>query len=554
MFNFWSGKGQFLKHLPFNVFAFFFVVATFCFGPGYQPLAFLFMPGILFLVGYTRSAPSGWMIPLMIFPAMTIGIFFGYAGSFTSTWPFSSFDTVYMIPVAAIYAFLISLILLLDRAIAGFSMMMLHFLEVFFIFPMLWAGLWVFLARLSPFGDFGNWGYALALMGLDDLTLGVTWTAGAIPGGAFVFGMIISSILYLMRRFLEIYYPEDIPAPPSDFEPSVSKKQLMSDRTDIRLFFFHPIAFVVYIFALTYSFGNIYSNFAPTPRMFYEAPLQYFAPEKVHFSCLVNGSLNSTVEHLSYGGVKPKFIIWSEASVNVYDQPAFLESAMGISEKYSVYLGLSYKLFFNMSSQAKYDSTSVFTLIVPPSSNGTKASVGFSYQKAKVVPGLEDKVKPSDEKYVPYIDTPYGRIGAAIGMDFNFHSIEDAYANKVSIMIQPVWNWGTTGILHAQMNRLRAVENGFTLFRCAKNGVSGVYDPFYRVLSEQITLGTDDGFTYGIPLLGTHWTLYSLMFDYLGIICMSVLCFWIFFVVYYGIKQVRASRHPRVRRAEAITI
>ena len=73
----------------------------------------------------------------------------------------------------------------------------------------------------------------------------------------------------------------------------------------------------------------------------------------------------------------------------------------------------------------------------------------------------------------------------------------------------------------------RAVENGFTLFRCSSGGVSGVYDAYGNVLTETI-LGTKDhdtqnsamSFTARIPILPRATTLYSVVGDTFGIICL----------------------------------
>lgn len=43
------------------------------------------------------------------------------------------------------------------------------------------------------------------------------------------------------------------------------------------------------------------------------------------------------------------------------------------------------------------------------------------------------------------------------------------------------------GAYHAEVNRLQAVQYGFTLVRCSHMGISGVYDQFYRVHAQKFT-------------------------------------------------------------------
>ena len=90
-------------------------------------------------------------------------------------------------------------------------------------------------------------------------------------------------------------------------------------------------------------------------------------------------------------------------------------------------------------------------------------------------------------------------------------------------------DWGPIGIVHARMGAQRALENGFTLFRCSSGGVSGVYDAYGNVLTETIlgTKANDVGnaalsYTARIPILPRVSTLYSVLGDSLGILCLSL--------------------------------
>lgn len=43
-------------------------------------------------------------------------------------------------------------------------------------------------------------------------------------------------------------------------------------------------------------------------------------------------------------------------------------------------------------------------------------------------------------------------------------------------MLQPAWTWGPIAEYLFYGDAYRAVENGFTLFRCGSGGYSGVFD------------------------------------------------------------------------------
>lgn len=82
--------------------------------------------------------------------------------------------------------------------------------------------------------------------------------------------------------------------------------------------------------------------------------------------------------------------------------------------------------------------------------------------------GSEAHVQPGKHSYAPFVDSPYGRISASIGFDYDFMGIWEAYVNKATLMLQPAYTWGPIGPYVARTNKLRSVENGFTTFRCAK--------------------------------------------------------------------------------------
>jgi hypothetical protein len=225
---------------------------------------------------------------------------------------------------------------------------------------------------------------------------------------------MVSAFIYCLRRHTEIYYP--VPETIQDDEDSVQPKPvsplfLSSDSQDIRNIYTHPITFVVYILVLIYGFGSAYQTFAPYPGRFYQRPTFEFAPPTVQMSCLVNGDLASTAHHLNTTGIYSKFVIWSEQSMNVDDEGAFLEEAKQLSSRTGVYLGLAYRM---KSSSPRYQNRDMFTLVVPPSNSaGNQSSIGFRYQKAYPVPFLEQHVQPGPQS-IAYVDTPYGRIGGSM--------------------------------------------------------------------------------------------------------------------------------------------
>lgn len=73
---------------------------------------------------------------------------------------------------------------------------------------------------------------------------------------------------------------------------------------------------------------------------------------------------------------------------------------------------------------------------------------------------------------------------------------------------------GPVTIYHTQSERLRAIENGFTLFRCTTYGLSGIYGPTYNVVYDQVvaTYPTETYLFY-LPIRKRVATLYGYIGD-----------------------------------------
>lgn len=115
-------------------------------------------------------------------------------------------------------------------------------------------------------------------------------------------------------------------------------------------------------------------------------------------------------------------------------------------------------------------------------------------------------------------------------------------------MLQPSWTWGMyvivydqerntnsyhvtgpIGTHHQQGNILRAVENGFTLFRCVSQGVSGIYEPTLNGLfNQKVASNNVEQYIFNLPLQKRVSTLYGYIgesFAYISIIASGALLF-----------------------------
>jgi len=199
-------------------------------------------------------------------------------------------------------------------------------------------------------------------------------------------------------------------------------------------------------------------------------------------------------------------------------------------------IGIGYMRYV---SNTKYDSQNMFGLVLPT------GEVSYKYQKVHPVVGVETSVEPGTAP-APLVHVPnIGIVGAGICYDYDFPEyIRKSAGDDASLMLQPGWDWGAIGILHARMDALRAIENGFTLFRCSSGGISGVYDSYWGTRFETI-IGTEKfsnpTFAYSttIPKLARQFTLFTYVGSMLGYSCTLV---WGVLIASIAVKEYKSRQ------------
>jgi apolipoprotein N-acyltransferase len=247
---------------------------------------------------------------------------------------------------------------------------------------------------------------------------------------------------------------------------------------------------------------------------FYQTSIDFAVPDKTGVACLIDQWTNASrllqhTEDLLLTEPKLNLVMWSETAA--WYGPELRSRAEELASNYGVYLAVTYQR--EVAAEPRGNQTNMLDLF------GPQGAV-FSYQKAHPVPfGIEPGVIPGPRQIAWAAGTPWGRLGAAICFDFDFASyLHQASTHRVDVMLQASWTWGPLGHLHADMDRVRAVENGFSMVRCSSGGTSGVYDPFGNILLTSDDAGVG-GFLGFVPLHARVWTVYGLIGDAFAWIC-----------------------------------
>lgn len=209
---------------------------------------------------------------------------------------------------------------------------------------------------------------------------------------------------------------------------------------------------------------------------------------------------------VAWGG---KIVFWSEATAFVYpeDLGAFMERAQAFAVEQQVYFVPA----FVVLSYGEMTADNKLVMITPA------GEVVGDYSKTK-------SWYPSDsDAVIDWMDTPYGRVGAAICFDMDFPTfIHQAGKANVDIMLVPAFDWEPIKPFHTQVGLLRAVENGFSVIRQVNEGTSMAVDYQGRVLAYQDFFTTSDPLMAAdLPIKGVQ-TLYGALGDWFAYLCFAL--------------------------------
>jgi apolipoprotein N-acyltransferase len=203
-----------------------------------------------------------------------------------------------------------------------------------------------------------------------------------------------------------------------------------------------------------------------------------------------------------------KIVVWTEGAALVFTQdfPALIEKAQLLAKEEGIYLLMGVGYIHRERPQPRVDNLAV--LVTP------QGEVAFTYRKAHEIPPASF-VTLLGKGPVSTHDSQYGRLAGAICFDLD----HPGYARQVGragadILLAPYGDWETIKNLHASMAAFRAIENGISLVRPAKGGLSSAVDPYGRVLASMDEFTAQQRIMVAqVPYSGRH-TLYAVLGDW----------------------------------------
>jgi apolipoprotein N-acyltransferase len=210
-----------------------------------------------------------------------------------------------------------------------------------------------------------------------------------------------------------------------------------------------------------------------------------------------------------------RLVVWPEQNLLVFseDEASFVARAQRVAAEERVYLAMGMGTI-HLGEHLPFENKLV---LVDPSGR-----VVLSYVKNHPVPGWEASIMRRGDGRLPVAATPDGRMATAICYDSSFPEfIRQAAAGAADFLILPVNDWRSIRAAHFQLDAFRAIETGVPIVRAAASGISGVFDPWGRVIAFADYFAPGDGtMTAQLPV-GAVRTLYARTGDLFAWLCVA---------------------------------
>lgn len=214
---------------------------------------------------------------------------------------------------------------------------------------------------------------------------------------------------------------------------------------------------------------------------------------------------------------RARIVFWAEGNASVLkdDEPSLLAEGSRLASRDGIYLGMALAVWVPGAARVLENE---IVMIEP---NG---AIAWHYRKAHPVPGAEAAMAaPSDGK-LRVLDTPFGRLSAAICFDADFpQTLRQAGLLNTDIVLNPSNEWAAIDPWHTQMASLRAIEEGASIVHQASHGLSAAFDyQGNRVAAVDYFRSAGGTMIADVPTHGAR-TLYSRLGDWFAWACIVAL-------------------------------
>jgi apolipoprotein N-acyltransferase len=225
-------------------------------------------------------------------------------------------------------------------------------------------------------------------------------------------------------------------------------------------------------------------------------------------------------------------VVWNEGATYSLPEhePSWIDSLKALAQDERVNLYASYIVAVSLDP-FKYENKYLFI--------NEEGELVYEYLKHEPVPG-EPAVKGKEELKVFDIDGTL--TGGAICYDYDFPYLAKGYGQlRADLMVVPSSDWRGIDPLHTKMAAFRAVEQGHSILRSTRFGLSAGITPYGELLSKLSSFDTNDKImVVDLPKKGMV-TLYRMIGDSFVVICLIAVLF-----ILYKCRLEKQRKHKDV--------
>jgi apolipoprotein N-acyltransferase len=233
---------------------------------------------------------------------------------------------------------------------------------------------------------------------------------------------------------------------------------------------------------------------------------------------VVNNVMFDRIESALKAGAQ--VVVTQETAGLVLEEDKFqiLDQASALASQYHAYLDITLWVF---SRTEKLPYIHNQTLLIDPI-----GELAWTYDKTYPVFGSESFIVFAGSGKLPSLETPYGRMSAAICNDLNFPALlRQVGINNVDILIAPFNDQPDISVQDPAEAAFRTIENGVVSIRAAGRGLSMLIDPDGRVLASQDYFTTNSHVMVADLPVHSERTIYSRIGDLFAYLCVAGLVF-----------------------------
>ncbi len=214
-----------------------------------------------------------------------------------------------------------------------------------------------------------------------------------------------------------------------------------------------------------------------------------------------------------------QFIVWNEAAVFILpeDEAKWQADLSAMVAQLKISLVASYVVPISITP-LKYENKYLYI-----NSTGT---IDYTYHKHQPVPG-EPSAKGKEPLKV--FDIAGTKVSGAICYDYDFPYLAREIGQlKADIVAIPSSDWKGIDPLHSQMAAFRAIEQGHSIVRSTRFGLSAAITPYGEMVAQMSSFDENDKIMMAeLPVKGVS-TVYSVIGDAFIYLCMGFILVFFF--------------------------